>query len=167
MLVSYKNRINKFKIIFLINQLAIILMDIRTLFLKAVKHNPTNIYVEIFRYLVSGIIAFGADTAILYSLTEYAGLYYLFSSIIGFCAGLLISYIMNVIWVFNDRKIVNKKLEFSIFLIISLVGLAMNSLFMWLLTSVFLVYYIYSKIITTVLVFIWNYFAKKKSLFSK
>ncbi|MEI6555714.1 MAG: GtrA family protein [Paludibacter sp.] len=142
-------------------------MDLRTLFLKAVKHNPANTYVEIFRYLVSGIIAFGADTAILYALTEYAHLYYLLSSIFGFCVGLLISYIMNVIWVFNDRKIVNKKLEFSIFLIISLVGLAMNSLFMWLLTSVFLVYYIYSKIITTVLVFIWNYFAKKKSLFSK
>lgn len=142
-------------------------MDLKTIFLKAVKHYPTNTYVEIFRYLVSGIIAFGADTFILYTLTEYAGIYYLISSIIGFCVGLLISYILNVIWVFNDRKIVNKKLEFGIFLIISLIGLALNSLFMWLMTSVLILYYIYSKIITTVLVFIWNYIAKKKSLFSR
>ena len=142
-------------------------MGLRTLFLKAVKHNSTNTYVEIFRYLVSGTVAFAADTAILYALTEYAGLYYLLSSIIGFCVGLLISYSLNIIWVFNARKIVNKKLEFSIFLIISLFGLAMNSLFMWVLTSIMLVYYLYSKIITTVIVFVWNYVAKKKSLFSK
>ena len=138
-------------------------MDFYTLFSKAVRHKSTNRTVEIFRYLVSGIVAFGVDTTILYALTEY----YLLSSIISFCVGLLVSYMLNVIWVFNDRKIVNRKLEFSIFLIISLVGLVMNSLCMWLFTSVLLAYYLYSKIISSLLVFSWNYMAKKKSLFSK
>ena len=60
-------------------------MDFYTLFSKAVRHKSTNRTVEIFRYLVSGIVAFGVDTTILYALTEYDGLYYLLSSIISFC----------------------------------------------------------------------------------
>ena len=142
-------------------------MNLRTIYIKAIHKKSSNTYVEIFRYFASGVLAFGADTLVLFLLTKYAGLYYLLSSIIGFCVGLLISYFLNVIWVFHKRKIKSKRLEFVIFLIISLIGLALNSFFMWIFTSVMLIYYIYSKIITTIIVFVWNFIAKKKSLFSK
>jgi putative flippase GtrA len=131
------------------------------------KDAPSNTYIELFRYLIAGGVALVADAAVLYFLTEYLGVYYLLSSIVGFCVGLIVSYIINVIWVFTDRKIENKTIERVVFATISLVGLLLTSLFMWVFTSLLLFHYLYSKIITTVIVFVWNFAAKKKSLFSK
>jgi hypothetical protein len=38
---------------------------------------------------------------------------------------------------------------------------------MWALTDLLFLYYIYSKLITTAVVYFWNFFARKFILFSK
>ncbi|MGB4413938.1 MAG: GtrA family protein [Paludibacter sp.] len=119
------------------------------------------------RYFFAGGIAFIADTSVLYLLTEFAGFNYLISSIIGFSTGLIITYLMSIGWIFDQKRLKNKTFEFSVFVLIGVVGLALTSLFMWLFTSIWLLHYILSKIITTAIVFIWNFIAKKRILFTK
>ncbi len=129
---------------------------------------PTNkLFIQIIRYLISGGIAFCVDTGILYVLTEWFDLYYLLSSAISFSIGLIITYFLSIIWVFDFRSKKDKRVEFLIFVIIGIVGLALTSLFMWIFTSKLDIYYLYSKIITTVIVFVWNFIAKKFILFNK
>ncbi|MBP1677501.1 MAG: polysaccharide synthesis protein GtrA [Bacteroidetes bacterium] len=126
-----------------------------------------NLYIQLLRYIVAGGIAFAIDVAILWLLTEHLHIYYLVSSTISFIIGLITSYLISILWVFDEKRIKNKTIEIIIFGIIGGVGLILTSFFMWLFTSVLLFYYLYSKIITTVIVFIWNFIAKKKILFTK
>jgi len=131
-----------------------------------IKKPTNNIYVQLFRHVFSGVIAFSLDVSVLYSLTEYTHIHYLTSAILGFCAGLIVTYLLSTTWVFNERRTANKALEFSVFVFISIVGLGFTWFFMWFFTSVLLFYYIVSKITTTVIVFVWNFVARRAILFT-
>ena len=126
----------------------------------------SNLYVQMLRSMMAGVVAFVFDTATLFVLTEYAGIYYLQSAVLGFLAGMVVSYLVSIKWVFNFRKVKNIKIEILIFGIISAVGLGLTYLFMWLFTDVLSLHYLLSKFITTVLVFGWNFAAKKITLFA-
>lgn len=128
--------------------------------------NPSSkVWVQVVRYLVSGGVAFAVDTALLYLLTDYAGLHYLISASISFMVGLVITYLFSILWVFDNRSIKNRYAEFIVFLAIGAVGLLLTNGFMWLFTDKLGLYYILSKIVTTILVFVWNFIAKKLLLF--
>jgi putative flippase GtrA len=133
---------------------------------KKLLHEPSgNLLVQIFRSVAAGFVAFSFDYLTLFLLTEYAHVYYLTSTIGGFMVGLSISYVLNIKWVFNHRKVKNVKLEILIFGLISAIGLGFTYGFMWLFTDILSLHYMFSKIITTAIVFIWNFAIKKITLF--
>lgn len=129
------------------------------------RHPTGNVWIQIVRYFFSGGVAFLVDTGLLYVLTEFCGVYYLVSSIISFSIGLIITYLLSILWVFDNRNMKNRYAEFSVFVLIGVVGLGLTSLFMWFFTDKIGVHYIFSKVITTVIVFVWNFIAKKSLLF--
>ncbi len=55
----------------------------------------------------------------------------------------------------------SRRREFIIFVLLSVIGLVLNDVFMWLLVDFFFIDYRISKIITTVLVAIWNFVSRK------
>ena len=59
----------------------------------------------------------------------------------------------------------NKLYEYSIFALICLAGLFYTEGIMFALTDLFGVHYLFSKIAATVIVFFWNFFAKKLILY--
>jgi putative flippase GtrA len=122
---------------------------------------------QLFRYTFVGGAAFIADFGTLYILTEYFKIHYLVSAAISFILGLLINYFLSVKWVFNSRAMKNRTLEFLLFTLIGVIGLGLNELFLWILTDVLLIYYLLSKIFTTIIVYFWNFFARKFLLFRK
>ena len=112
-----------------------------------------------------GGVAFVCDFGALYALTEFAGLHYLISASLSFLLGLGVNYALSVLWVFSRRALQSRWVEFGIFAAVGVVGLALNALFMWLFTDVAGFHYLVSKIGSTVLVFLWNFAARKISLF--
>jgi putative flippase GtrA len=100
-------------------------------------------------------------------LTEYLDFHYLLSAGIAFTLGLVTNYLISIRWVFATRNFSNRKLEFIMFMVIGLVGLGLNELFIWIFTDLFAIYYLLSKILTTILVYLWNFFARKMILFNK
>ncbi|MFV0471539.1 MAG: GtrA family protein [Paludibacteraceae bacterium] len=129
------------------------------------KKRTGNIYIQMFRYFVSGGIAFVVDFLLLYLLTEKIGLHYIVSTIISFLAGLTITYLLSIYWVYDNRRFDNRKIELIIFILLGAVGLALTSFLMWLFTDIFHIYYMISKIFTTIVVSLWNFIAKKILLF--
>ena len=121
---------------------------------------------EFFRYAIVGGIAFCIDVTVLFILTEYGDVYYLISNIFAFSIGLLTNYMLSIVWVFNERRLDSIKEEFISFAIIGLVGLGIGQFILWGFTVGGL-YYMYSKIIATMVVFIWNFIVRKKFLFTK
>ena len=123
--------------------------------------------IQLFRYLVAGGTAFVIDFALLWFCTEKAGLNYLVSTLIGYTIGLLVSYLMSILWVFDQRRTRNLFYELGGFTLIGLIGIGLTSLLMWLLTDQWGLYYLLSKILTTIIVFFWNFAAKKILLFTR
>jgi putative flippase GtrA len=120
---------------------------------------------QLIRYTFVGGLAFIVDFGTLYLLTNYLQIYYLISALIAFLLGLAINYLLSIKWVFDKRNVQNRKLEFILFMIIGVVGLGLNELFLWFLTDILLLYYLISKIVTSIIVYLWNFFARKFILF--
>lgn len=130
-------------------------------------HKSNNIFLQLFRYTFVGGFAFVVDFGLLYILTEYAHLHYLLSATISFLVGLIVNYIISVIWVFSKSVYSNKAVEFLLFTGVGVIGLGINNVCLWLLSDVFMVWYMYSKVLTTVITYLWNFFARKFILFNK
>jgi len=126
----------------------------------------SSLSAQLFRYFVVGGVAFVVDFALLYLLTEFAGLYYLFSASVAFMAGIAVNYALSVTWVFNHRSIDNRMHEFAIFTIIGILGLAFNAALMWFFTELAGLHYLESKMVAAVLIFLFNFGARKALLFS-
>lgn len=136
-----------------------------TFFKKIFFEQTDNTFFQLLRYAFVGGIAFIADFGLLYILTEYAHLHYLFSASIAFIAGLIINYFLSKVWVFSASTINNRWLEFFVFSVIGLIGLGINNLALWVFTDYLSLYYMISKIIAAVIVFFWNFLARKFILF--
>lgn len=127
---------------------------------------PTNnSLIQLFRYCFVGGFAFIVDAGGLFVLTEYAGIYYLLSATISFILGLVVNYLLSTAWIFKKSKLSNRWTEFLIYSVIGVVGLGLNTLFLWLFTDCLHIYYMLSKIITAAVVMLWNFFARKIILF--
>lgn len=124
-----------------------------------------NTFFQLFRYTFVGGLAFVVDFGLLYLLTEFANFHYLTSAAIAFVAGLVVNYVLSKLWVFNKSSYKNKVAEFLMFALIGVIGLGFTELLMWLFTDIFGAYYIISKILTTMLVYFWNFFARKFMIF--
>lgn len=120
---------------------------------------------QLFRYMIVGGIALVADTGILYILTQFFQIYYLISASLGFISGLVLNYLLSIVWVFNHRKVKKMYVEFAIFAAIGLIGLFWNELIMYLLVGKFGLYFLYAKVMTAAFVFFWNFLARKVILF--
>jgi putative flippase GtrA len=134
---------------------------LRSLFWQKTDHA----LLQLFRYTCVGGIAFLVDISSLFVLTEYSGVYYLVSAAIAFLIGLITNYSASVIWVFSRRGIQSRFLEFVAFSLIGLVGLGLNEFFLWLFTEKMAIHYLFSKIISAVLVYLFNFSFRKFMLF--
>lgn len=121
--------------------------------------------VQLLRALVVGGISFVFDFAILYGLTEYAGSHYLVSAAAGFGAGVVITYLLSVAWVFPTRKIGRRLIAFGLFALCGFIGLALNEAIMWGLVEFAAVHYLAAKIVATLVVFFFNFFSRKHVIF--
>ena len=122
---------------------------------------------QLFRYFIVGGIAFLVDYGSLWFLTDICGLHYLVSAAIAFLLGLTCNYLLSTSWVFDNRRLQSRWAEFAVFAIIGVIGLGLNELILYAGTDLLHLHYLVSKIISTALVFFWNFFARKFILFNK
>lgn len=132
----------------------------KKLMCKIFIEKTNDVKIQFFRYLFVGGFAAVVNIGTLYIFTEGLHLYYLVANILGFLLGLLTNYILSKWLVFAKERTFNKILEFSVYAFIGGIGLGFDTLFVWLFTVMGL-YYMVSKIISTALVFIWNFLARK------
>lgn len=134
--------------------------------LKLYRGNNDNILVQLFRYTWVGGLAFIVDYFSLYLLTEFAEVYYLLSAGIAFVFGLTVNYVLSTLWVFSNSRLSNKLSEFAVFTIIGIIGLGLNEVIMYICCKSFNIHYLISKLFSTVVVFLWNFFGRKYILFT-
>ena len=120
-----------------------------------------KLFAQIMKFGVVGIVATLLDYAVLAFLTEVCGIYYLFSSFLSYSISLIFNYVASMRYVFAGKEDMSKIREFTIFLLLSVIGLGINQLGMWIMVEQFAVYYMISKIVVTGIVMVWNFITRK------
>ena len=115
---------------------------------------------QILKFGLVGGMAFVIDYVLLYVCTEFLHIHYLISSIISFTVSVIFNYILSIKWVFDVKKKQDVK-DFVIFIILSVIGLGINSLIMYVMVEKFGVYYMLSKIVSTAVVMVYNFITRK------
>lgn len=120
-----------------------------------------KLFIQLVRFGIVGVIAFLIDYIIMIALTELAGINYLVSSGISFTISVIVNYILSITVVFQPKKDANKTKEFVIFVILSLIGLGLNQLLMYVQVDLLSIYYMIAKIIATGIVMVYNFITRK------
>ena len=87
-----------------------------------------------------------------------------FSTTVSFIVSVVINYALSMKYVFDHREGMSRKREFTIFAILSAVGLGLNDLYMFIGVTMLNIGYQAMKLISTFLVTWYNFFSRKKFL---
>ena len=122
---------------------------------------------QILKFGVVGFIAFAVDYGVLMFLSQVMGVDSVIAAAISFSISVVVNYLASMRYVFSHREDMSATREFTLFVILSLVGLGINELIMWagtrlLGTSGLAVTAV--KICATTVVMIWNFVSRKKWL---
>ena len=120
-------------------------------------------FLEVLRFCIVGGVSFLIDYALLYTLTEFVEINYLYSAGLSFTVSVVINYWLCIAFVFKGAKKQTRK-QATIFIGSSIVGLGLNQICMWTFVDIFGIYYMIAKIIATAIVTIWNYIMKRKAI---
>jgi dolichol-phosphate mannosyltransferase len=111
------------------------------------------------KFCAVGAVGAVLNLVVLYALTEL-GVFYLVSGLIAIEAGLLSNFFLNKSWTFKDRGMRGLgSLLTSLYRdhAVRFVGIVLNLVILWLLTSFFGLYYLTSQLIGIVVAMLWNY----------
>ena len=120
-----------------------------------------DIGLQFIKYFGAALVGYVVDFGTLIICKEIFGLHYLISATAGFVLGLVVVYVLSNKYVFGESKLQSKRQELLLFAVIGLVGLVILNILMWALTSGAGINYLVSKIAATVIVYIWNFFARR------
>lgn len=122
---------------------------------------------QLLRYVISGGLAFCVDFGLMVVLREWAGVPEAVAAAAGNFVGLIITYVLSVVWIFDRRRFANPYVEFGLFFLIGLSGTALTYVLMRLFSVCLGIYYMVAKLLTVAIVTLWNFAAKKRLLFSR
>lgn len=120
--------------------------------------------VQALRYALAAFGGFAADYAALLALKEMAGLHYLLAVPLAFLLGIAVNYLIGVWFVFR-RGVLPLKKELALFLLISLLALLVTEASMYLFTDLLRVDYRFSRVLSGVLTYLFNFFSRRMLLY--
>lgn len=113
------------------------------------------------KFGIVGGIAFVIDYAMMIALTEALNVPYIASTTISFIVSTIFNYIASMRYVFAHRDDISKRREFTMFVVLSVIGLLMNDALMALGTTVIGIDYRITKIGATGIVTIYNFISRR------
>ena len=122
--------------------------------------------IQLVRFAIVGIIAAFVDVGVLVILKELLYADVLIASAISFCVSVTVNYILSMSLVFRSKN-QSKLKEFIIFVFLSLGGLCLNQMILWIGVRFTSIYYLAVKFFAMVIVPIYNFITRKIFLESK
>ena len=113
------------------------------------------------KFGVVGFIAFFIDYGTMIFLTEVFGVPYLASTTIGFIVSVIFNYVASMRFVFTHKEEMSRRREFIIFVVLSVIGLGLNDLLMFVGVDLVHVDYRITKIFATAVVMVYNFVTRK------
>lgn len=111
------------------------------------------------KFLKFGIVGFSGvfvDFGITYLFREKVKIQQFLANALGFCVAASTNYVLNRVWTFQSQN-PEIMLEFGEFFFFSIIGLAINTLILWLLVSKAKWNFYLSKLFAIGIVTLWNF----------
>lgn len=99
------------------------------------------------KYIISGGLAAVLNLALLYTLTEYMGILYLYSSVIAYVVGTMFAFTLQKFWTFRDRHLESLRRQFMSYGIIAGMNFFLNPAILAFFVEVLQVWYMISQLI--------------------
>ena len=123
-----------------------------------------RLFEQLVKFGVVGVLAFVIDYGVLMLLSQVLGVNAVLAAAISFCVSVVFNYLASMRFVFTHRDDLSTTHELLIFVVLSVIGLGINELIMWVGTSSFgdsgLVVTVV-KIAATAIVMTWNFVSRK------
>ncbi|MCQ2605945.1 MAG: GtrA family protein [Bacteroidales bacterium] len=127
--------------------------------------------IQLFRNVVVEGVRYCVNIAVLWLLNDFlfGSEYLAVSTTIASLVSGLVNYALSSIWVFHkvEKKADKNLFQFVLFTAIGAVGLGINVAITTLLTNKLGVYFLISNTIAQVVVFFFNFFARKRIVFER
>jgi putative flippase GtrA len=119
---------------------------------------------QIVKFTVVGGLAFIIDYATIIICKEIFNINVLLSAAIAFTVSVIFNYILSIKWVFDVKQKRSKEKNFIYFIILSIIGLILTEIIMWIGTDLVNIHYLFVKIIATAIVMVFNFITRKAFL---
>lgn len=135
---------------------------------------------QIMKFGIVGVLSFAIDFGIYSILVYFTPVPLLAANFFGFTISVIFNYVMSMKYVFERKENIDRKAEFIIFVVLSLIGLGLNEFLVWLFVdfsyeNVGVVAEMFSynimkmigKILATGIVMVYNFISRKLFLEKK
>ena len=130
--------------------------------IEKIKNN--KLMMQIIKFGIVGGIATIIDFAVFYILHEVLGINTIISNVCSFTISVVYNYIASIKWVFDVDENKNKKTQFVLFIVFSLIGMGINTAIVYICTDLMNLYSMIGKVIATAVVMVFNFITRKKFL---
>lgn len=124
-------------------------------------HTSTKQFVK---FALVGFASLAVEYSLLLLMVEKMGVSVLSATTLSFFASIVVNYFLSMRYVFDRRDDMSRKREFTIFAVLSAVGLALNDLYMFVGVTCLNIGYQLMKPIATFLVTWFNFFSRRRFL---
>lgn len=122
---------------------------------------------QFLKFGVVGAIAFLIDYGVLMLLSQVVGMDPVISASISFVVSVVFNYVASMHYVFTRRDDISRRREFTIFVVLSAIGLVINEIIMVIGVNVLgdsALMVTVTKLVATAIVMVWNFVSRKKWL---
>lgn len=119
---------------------------------------------QFMKFAVVGFASLAVEYLFLGYFLHTLGLNYLLATTASFAISIVVNYILSMKFVFSHKEGMSRKREFTIFAILSAIGLVLNDLYMFIGVGLLNVGTMAMKLISTFFVTWYNYFSRRKFL---
>ena len=120
-----------------------------------------HLVVQFVKFGIVGIIAFCIDYGLFLVLDYVFSVNYLVASPISFTIATVFNYAASMRYVFEGREDQTRLQQFAIFFVLSVIGLGLNQLILWLCVAWLSLFAWVGKLVATAIVMVFNFFTRK------
>lgn len=116
------------------------------------------------KFALVGFASLAVEYLFLGYFLQALNMNYLMATTIAFIISIVVNYVLSMRYVFSHKQDMSRRREFTIFTVLSAIGLGLNDLYMFVGVSILNIGTMAMKLISTFFVTWYNYFSRRKFL---
>lgn len=118
------------------------------------------------RYVISGFLSTAANIGVFYALFVLFGVWYIFSSIVAFCAALTVGFLLHAFWTFGQSVGATNGKQFILFTGVACINLLLNIVIVAVCVEVLHIWALFAQLFAGFCIAVWNFFIMKYQIFN-